>query len=153
MAIFENKDISEKLSILIDVGIHKNRLSRIPYPADSQNFWKLTSLSGELQCLHLLESPIFEKIKEAYVSKGKITMEKVEYSRRRVFINYDFYFENVPKTAYQFYIGGYQPTQKWLKDWKGCLLKAEDLKCYWKILLALTETARIIGEIDKVGVI
>ncbi len=28
------------------------------------------------------------------------------------------YFENVPEVAWNFYIGGYQPAQKWLKDRK-----------------------------------
>jgi len=26
------------------------------------------------------------------------------------------YFANVPEVAWSFYIGGYQPAQKWLKD-------------------------------------
>ena len=36
----------------------------------------------------------------------------------RVYINDTQYFDNVPKTVWNFYIGGYQPAQKWLKDRK-----------------------------------
>ena len=46
-----------------------------------------------------------------------------------------------------------EAAQKWLKDRKGCILKPEDFKHYRKIVLALTEIARIMGEIDKVGVV
>ena len=126
---------------------------RIPYPLDSQNFWKLAALGGELRLLHLLEGPKFEKIEADSVPTKKVLVEKVKYSDGRVFVNKDFYFENVPQTAWEFFIGGYQPAQKWLKDRKGCILKSEDFKHYRKIVLALTETARIMGEIDKVGVV
>jgi len=68
-------------------------------------------------------------------------------------VNKDFCFDDVPQTAWEFYIGGYQPAQKWLKDRKGCTLKSDDLKHYRKIILALTETARLMEEIDKVGVV
>lgn len=37
----------------------------------------------------------------------------------RVYINKTQYFDNVPEVAWTFYIGGYQPAQKWLKDRKG----------------------------------
>lgn len=53
--------------------------------------------------------------------------------------------------AWNFYIGGYQPAQKWLKDRKGLELSYEDIFHYQKIIMALTETARIIEEIDTIG--
>jgi len=126
---------------------------RIPYPVDNQIFWKLVALGGELRRLHLLEGQKFEKIEADSVSIGKVLVEKVRYSDGRVFVNDDFCFEDIPQTAWEFYIGGYQPAQKWLKDRKECILKAEDCKHYRKIVLALTETVRIMGEIDKVGVV
>ncbi len=67
-----------------------------------------------------------------------------------VFINDTQYFVNVPLTAWSFYIGGYQPTQKWLKDRKGRTLDFEDILHYQKIIVALTETYRLVKEIDKI---
>ncbi|MEQ1704790.1 MAG: type ISP restriction/modification enzyme [Rickettsiales bacterium] len=52
--------------------------------------------------------------------------------------------------TWKFYIGGYQPAQKWLKDRKGRTLSFEDLMHYQKIIIALTETHRFMKEIDKV---
>jgi hypothetical protein len=49
-----------------------------------------------------------------------------------------------------FYIGGYQPAQKWLKDRKDRALDFEDILHYQKIIVALTETNRIMQEIDTV---
>lgn len=34
----------------------------------------------------------------------------------RVWMNKKQYFDKVPEVSWEFYIGGYQPAQKWLKD-------------------------------------
>jgi hypothetical protein len=54
----------------------------------------------------------------------------------------------VPQIAWEFYIGGYQPAQKWLKDRYERTLNREDIVHYRKIIHALSETARIMQEID-----
>jgi len=58
----------------------------------------------------------------------------------------------VPEVAWNFYIGGYQPAQKWLKDRKGNKLDYEDIQHYQKIIVALSETNRLMKEIDKVEI-
>ncbi|RZL51088.1 MAG: DNA methyltransferase [Pedobacter sp.] len=68
----------------------------------------------------------------------------------KVYINETQYFDNVPQTAWNFYIGGYQPAQKWLKDRKGRVLEFDDILHYQKIIVALTKTSELMGEIDKV---
>lgn len=52
-----------------------------------------------------------------------------------------------------FYIGSYQPAQKWLKDRKGRVLGYEDILHYQRIVVALAETGRIMGEIDGLGIV
>jgi hypothetical protein len=66
----------------------------------------------------------------------------------RVMINPDQYFDNVPQIAWEFHIGGYQPAQKWLKDRKGRALSFDDVLHYQKIIKILTETDRIMKEIE-----
>ncbi|QTA93532.1 Restriction-modification enzyme domain-containing protein [Desulfonema magnum] len=68
----------------------------------------------------------------------------------RVRINDEQYFDNVPKIAWEFYIGGYQPARKWLRDRKRRELNFDDILHYQKIIKALTETDRIMQEIDKI---
>ena len=70
----------------------------------------------------------------------------------KVYINETQFFANVPEVAWNFYIGGYQPAQKWLKDRKERELTTEDIFHYQKIIVALTETDRIMKEIDLIEV-
>ena len=64
--------------------------------------------------------------------------------KRRVHINPNQYFDDVPQVAWEFDIGGYQPAQKWLKDRKGRALSLEDVMHYQKIVKILCETDRIM---------
>ncbi len=70
----------------------------------------------------------------------------------RVYINETQYFANVPQVEWNFYIGGYQPAQKWLKDRKERELSYEDILHYQKIIVALSETDRIMKEIDTIEI-
>ncbi|MGO8750273.1 MAG: type ISP restriction/modification enzyme [Thermoguttaceae bacterium] len=47
-------------------------------------------------------------------------------------------------------MGGYQVCQKWLKDRKGRKLSYDDTQHYQKVVVALNETIRLMGEIDEV---
>jgi hypothetical protein len=62
------------------------------------------------------------------------------------------YFANVPEVAWNFYIGGYQPAQKWLKDRKGRELNYDDILHYQKIIVTLTETDRLMKEINRINI-
>jgi len=43
---------------------------------------------------------------------------KGSYTDQKVYINDTQYFQHIPEVAWSFYIGGYQPAQKRLKDRK-----------------------------------
>ncbi len=77
-------------------------------------------------------------------------MEKISYVDGRVYINSEQYFGDVPLVAWEFHIGGYQPAQKWLKDRKGRVLTWEDIGHYQQMIVALSETARVMREVDGV---
>lgn len=137
---------------------------RVPYPEDQQQFWKLVELGGKLRKIHLLEDPVVEDYITTYPKDGtnEITRrltktkpgfvpEKENPEIGKVWINDEQYFDNVPKTAWEFYIGGYQPAQKWLKDRRDRILEFDDILHYQKIIVALAETERLMKEIDGVG--
>ena len=86
-------------------------------------------------------------------SAGSGTARDDDKKPGKVWINEEQYFGNVPLTAWEFYIGGYQPAQKWLKDRRDRELSFDDIRHYQKIIVALTETDRIMQEIDEVGVV
>jgi predicted helicase len=58
------------------------------------------------------------------------------------------YFEGVPPEVWNFHIGGYQVCEKWLKDRRGRTLSYDDLEHYCKVVTAISETTRLMAEID-----
>ncbi|MDR0447121.1 MAG: hypothetical protein LBH07_00460, partial [Treponema sp.] len=74
----------------------------------------------------------------------------ITYKDKKVWINKDQYFEAVPPETWNFYIGGYQPMRKWLKDRKGRTLSFDEIQHYQKIVHALYLTADIQRRIDLV---
>lgn len=123
---------------------------RVPYPKSQKTFFDLVDLGSQLRELHLLESPVVEKYITKYPIDGNNIVTKPIYKEGNVYINETQYFANVPETAWSFYIGGYQPAQKWLKDRKDRELSYEDIFHYQKIIVSLTETARLMKVIDKI---
>ena len=137
---------------------------RVPYPKDAATFWELVALGGELRQIHLLESPKVEQFITRFPVGGNNVVDKPTFnpvaiapgsdSAARVgdvYFNDTQYFAGVPEIAWNFYIGGYQPAQKWLKDRKGRTLNYEDIQHYQKMIVALTETDRVMSEIDKIN--
>lgn len=124
---------------------------RVPYPKDEATFWELVKLGGELREIHLLESKVVNKFITSFPVKGDNKIVKITYAEEKVWINKTQYFDNVPELAWKFYIGGYQPAQKWLKDRKERQLTTEDIQHYQKIIVALYETDRLMKEIDKIN--
>jgi predicted helicase len=125
---------------------------RVPFPKDQDTFWKLVKLGGEIRQIHLLESPVVDKPISKYSITGTNIVGKVKYEDGKVFINDAQYFEDVPEVSWNFYIGGYQPAQKWLKDRKDRELQVEDIRHYLKIIVALSETDRLMKEIDSLEI-
>ncbi len=128
----------------------KSDFPRIPYPADSKTFHALAEKGAELRALHLMESPTLDNLITTYPVDGDHAVDKPAYKNGNVYINTDQYFGGVPETAWNFYIGGYQPAQKWLKDRRGRSLSIDDIMHYQRIIVALTETARIMQEINQI---
>lgn len=124
---------------------------RVPYPGGKDKFKKLVALGRELRELHLLESPKLNNFITTFPEAGSDIIEKkfLKYKNEKVYINGSQYFGGVPESAWNFFIGGYQPAQKWLKDRQGRKLTNADIEHYQKMIVALTETGRIMKEIDE----
>jgi hypothetical protein len=142
----------------------------IPMPAKMSLFLRLSCIGADLTALHLLESdyklatwniskpkqhsPLFfvksQFLDSAFgdIAKG---YPKYDPATSTVLINpNNSGFQNVPSDVYNFHIGGYQVCEKWLKDRRGRTLSDDDIAHYQKIVIALKETIRLMGEIDKV---
>jgi len=144
---------------------------RIPYPASAQVFKHVSEKGEALRRLHLMEAPAIGEAIYPFVTeegaepeeandevaaahpKWKTTPSTESPSTGsgrtgRVYINPHQYFDGVPLAAWDFYIGGYQPAQKWLKDRKGRALSYDDTVHYMNIVQILLETGRIMGKIN-----
>lgn len=143
----------------------KSAFPRIPTPATLALFAALVPLGRELVALHLLkpdEAPVLKNpqdIRFAGTGEARVGKGYPEYSNGKVMINASRWFEDVPKATWEFHVGGYQPCEKWLKDRAakggkkqsdGRILTDEDILHYRRMVTALTETRRLIAEIDKV---
>ncbi len=125
---------------------------KVPYPADKAKFWKLVDLGSQIRKIHLLESDKLNTLAIGYPVSGDNIVTKLVFAEGKVYINDTQYFDNVPEVAWNFYIGGYQPAQKWLKDRKDKELSFDDIKHYAKIINALYLTNQLMQQIDEAGV-
>lgn len=136
---------------------------RVPYPKDEATFWQLVKLGGEIRQVHLLEAAQTENYITTYPADGdnvvtrKLTKTSIGFELTneakqtgKVWINDEQYFDGVALVAWEFYIGGYQPAQKWLKDRRERELSFDDILHYQKIIVALTETDRLMKKVDKI---
>jgi predicted helicase len=134
---------------------------RLPLTSNKELFFTLARLGMELVELHLLKSPKVEEFITSYPIPGNNLVEKVQFipdpktSGRlegflgHVSINSTQYIGDVPEDVWNFKIGGYQVCEKWLKDRKGRTLSGEDISHYQRVVVALNETIRLMGEIDE----
>ncbi|RLA09047.1 MAG: DNA methyltransferase [Gammaproteobacteria bacterium] len=135
---------------------------RVPYPADKKTFWQCIEKGATLRKLHLMENIELTDIISPFKGDGDATVEKhtfIESKEKdgtgKVWINKNQYFDNVPSIAWNFFIGGYQPLQKWLKSRKDqdYELSNTDITHYQKIIYVLFETNKIMQQIDKIKII
>ena len=121
---------------------------RIPWPASPDVFWDVSDKGGALRRLHLMEPTAIGDTPFPFMGEGDNAVGKPKFEDGRVWINDTQYFDAVPPVSWGFYIGGYQPAQKWLKDRKGRRLTFDDVRHYQGILKILSETDRIMKTID-----
>ncbi len=133
----------------------------IPLPGGLDLFRTLAHSGDELVALHLMESPKLDDHIASLVGSGDFQVEKVSYSDETVWIDKAKTrgFRGVPEEVWNFHIGGYQVCEKWLKDRQakggknprpGRVLTDKDIDHYQRIVVALSETIRIMAEIDEV---
>ena len=137
----------------------KSSFPRIPNPANREHFLRLAAIGSELRQWHTLQHPqadiahfitAFDSPEPDYrVDKPRYVPDPDNPETGSVYWNKTTCIRKVPAAAWQFYIGGYQPAQKWLKDRKGQTLTAADIEHYQKIILALTRTAGLMQQIDE----
>lgn len=127
----------------------KSDYPRVPYPENKNLFWEIVKYGKKLRDLHLLIDPKVKISITLFPVKGSNIVEKFKFDNGNVYINKDQYFGNVPENVWNFYIGGYQPAQKFLKEYKNKTLTNQDIEHYEEIIVALSETISTMKEIEN----
>ena len=155
-AVFHNPTYRERYAEFLKIDF-----PRLPLTSDVDLFAALVRLGAELVNLHLMKSPkladfittynvvVDDKSLDNVVSKTGGYPKYIEKGGK-VYINKLQYFGGVPQEIWDFHIGGYRVLEKWLKDRRGRVLSSDDLEHYQEIVVALSETTRIMVEIDEV---
>ena len=135
---------------------------RLPLTANAELFRSLAHLGAELVTLHLMGSSKLDHLITIYTGPKNPEVGRVGWSDDTVWLDTaatkkgqpgaagTMGFRGVPEAVWNSHIGGYQVCEKWLKDRKGRALSDNDIAHYQKIVVALAETIRLMGEIDEV---
>ncbi|MDE2636520.1 MAG: N-6 DNA methylase [Chloroflexota bacterium] len=146
-AVFHSPTYRERYAEFLKIDF-----PRLPLTADVDLFAALVKLGAELVSLHLMKSLTLSKFITTFDTEGdnEVARGYPKYNevKRSVAINKSQYFGGVSPDVWDFHIGGYRVADKWLKDRRGRILSDDDLEHYQRIIVALTETMRIMSEID-----
>jgi hypothetical protein len=119
---------------------------RIPFVDDYEKFKKLSTLGEELVDLHLIRKKLPIHVK--FDIPGSNIVERVKYENEKVWINKKQYFEGILQEIWNFYIGGYQVLDKWLKSRKGRELNSSEVELFLQIVEIIRETIKTMQKID-----
>ncbi len=126
---------------------------RVPLTSNNKLFCQLSTYGEELVALHLMKSPKLDTLITNFIETGGdrvVDPGHPKYEQNSVKINKKGdKFTGVPEEVWNFYVGGYQVCQKWLKDRKGRTLTPEDIQHYQRIVVALKETIKLMQLIDE----
>ena len=127
---------------------------RVPLTSNNELFCQLAEYGEQLVALHLMKSPKLNNLITQFTEKGGsqiVDAGHPKYTKGAVVINKKGdKFVGVPEDVWNFYIGGYQVCQKWLKDRKGRTLNDDDIQHYQRVVVALKETMELMQLIDDV---
>ena len=123
----------------------KIEFPRVPYPISELHFKKYAAYGEKLRIIHCMIDSV-ESNHIDYLGNGENRVEKICWSDGTVYINKHQGFSGVSKALWEYYVGGYQPLQKWLKDRKNMILSASDIAHYKKMCYALERTIMLISD-------
>jgi predicted helicase len=138
----------------------------VPITNDLPLFKTLAGYGATLVDLHLLRLPgsmgiggaggaaMLENPSDQGVTQHGVTtapIERVHYDERtqQVTLGQGMYFAGIEPATWAMQVGGYQPLHKWLKDRKGRVLAFAEALHYMRMVVALRETRRVMGEIGE----
>ncbi|MFN8375922.1 MAG: type ISP restriction/modification enzyme [Anaerolineae bacterium] len=144
-AVFHSPTYRERYAEFLKIDF-----PRLPLTSDVALFRALCLKGQTLVNAHLLKNIARRDLVTSYPERGSNVVEQTpKFDKGRVYINKTQYFEGISEEVWNFYVGGYQVMEKWLKDRKGRTLTDDDILHYQKIVVALQKTIMTMAEIDE----
>ena len=142
----------------------KSDFPRIPIPSDVELFRNLIKLGRQLVDLHAMKMFKVGKQSNIYIGTDNPKIVRIGWLDNTVWLDIPTIksgqqmmpgtigFREVTEQVWNFNIGGYQICHKWLDDRRKAdrTLSADDISHYQKIIEAISETIRLMAEIDTV---
>ena len=130
----------------------KRDFPHIPYPKDTTTFDKLVIAGKKLRELHLMKDSGKWNARRRFpcMGEGSDTLEYRRWDNGKIYFNDTQYFDNVPQNVWDFYIGGYQVADKWLKDRINTDISYNEILHYQNILYSIEGTIHLMKEIDDI---
>jgi hypothetical protein len=139
----------------------RTEFPRVPLPANAGLFNALARLGDQLVGLHLMQAHEDSRFATTYIGSHTQEVKRVGWSDETVWVDADVSrghaarpgtagFQGVTEAVWNLHIGGHQVCEKWLKDRKGRVLSEDDIVHYQRIVAALSETIRLMHDIDDV---
>lgn len=146
-AVFHSPEYRRRFESILKIDF-----PRVPPPSTTQLFVALAKLGHILLELHLFESTVISTAIAEFRGGRAPKVEKVSWSEDTVWVDEakTVGFRGVREEVWKFQFGGYQVCEKWLKDRKGRKLLKGDIDHYQKVIVALSETIRLMNEVDIV---
>lgn len=123
---------------------------RVPYPQDAGQYHRLAAIGARLRRTHLMEGAPTWPDGLTYPVGGSNEVSDPHWADGRAYVNDTQYVGGVAEAVWNAAIGGYQPAQKWLKDRRGRRLTHDDIAHYARTLRALSETLRLMREVNTI---
>ena len=145
-AVLHNPNYRKKFNEFL-----KTDFPKIPFPK-KDTFFEYVKFGRKLRKLHLLdfqENRVVEFNGDS-LEIEKITKKNIITKNNNVVVKINPTSTiSVPKIAWEFYIGGYQPAQKYLKDRTS--LDRKSLKHYNKFIDALLQTDEVMNQLKELN--
>ena len=123
---------------------------RVPFPESADFFETMSLLGWALLQAHLLRE-LPRRGLAVYHGRGDHTVDTVRYllNEESISINKTQFFNPVPKSVWDFRIGGYQVLDKYLNDRKGRVLSLEEINHVAAVADSLSFTIDQMATIDE----
>lgn len=121
---------------------------RIPFVDEYSKFNELSEIGEYLTDLHLMKNTLTVKTK--FDVEGTNVVGNVKYKDKKVWINKEQYFDEVPAVAWDYNVGGYPVLQHFLKDRKNKKLTNQEIEVFFQIVEIIKLTVVIMKKVDRV---